>query len=197
MPLAPPTMATSPKLPLCEAWRRFACAGAGFSQALGCSASGQPSVWSQTWPLMSRPWQVNTPGLRLNKLRVWVARTQGPSAAPVSASSPLGRSAETTGIPAVFICAIHSAQMPCAASRRPVPSSASMQRSHVAGGPAWMRRPNAVAFSRARSASFAYGLSPSGMLIKTSLPQVCRWQAASRPSPPLLPLPQATQICRA
>jgi hypothetical protein len=74
MPGAPPTTATSPKLPLCArmqppvALRRAAQPGRG-------GPGITPRRSSQTVPAWSRPWPVWQPGFRLSRASVCVART--------------------------------------------------------------------------------------------------------------------------
>jgi hypothetical protein len=96
MPGAPPTTATSPKLPLCDACSRPGHRGVPASQAQGVPAS-TPRRSSQTVPAWSRPWPVWQPGFRDSRASVCVARTAAsPNSMPVSACRPEGRSTANT-----------------------------------------------------------------------------------------------------
>ena len=119
---------------------------------------------------------------------------------PVSAFKPLGTSTASSGAGVACSRASTSAKRPSGGRVAPMPSSASMQKScapRPAGGASAKRTPA----SRARcQAAWASGgaLAGSPSQVTTGFkPQACRCTAASSPSPPLLPGPQAIHTQRA
>jgi hypothetical protein len=118
----------------------------------------------------------------------------------VSLSRPVGRSTASVGALLAFMRAIQSASAPSAGRCLPRPSRASIQRS-CALNPSGGERPALTPAARARrnealvSAGAVRG-SPS-QVTTTRRPAWCRCMAASRPSPPLLPGPQAIHTVRA
>ena len=148
--VSPPTMATSPRLPLWLACAWCAAAGAPDSQAVGGSSpSGTARSSNQTVPQASRPCAVNSPGLRVSRLSVWVRLSvpnkllalvwpalaaikgvaSGESRQPVSASSPLGTSTFRRSAGLLAMCASQSAMRPSGGRVAPMPSRASMHTS--------------------------------------------------------------------
>ena len=216
-------MATSPRLPLWLACAWCAAAGAPDSLAVGGSSPGDTARSSnQTAPQASRPCAVNSPGLRVSRLSVWARLSvsnkplalvwialaaikgvaSGESRQPVSASSPLGTSTFRRSAGLRAMCANQSAMRPSGGRAAPMPSRASM---HTSCSPSWSAaggwsRSCTPAFSArasaARASAGARSASPSQVTWGVR-PQRCRCRAASRPSPPLLPGPQAIQIVRA
>ena len=167
---------------------------------MGAVADGRvseesPKLSNQTWPHWSRPCPVNRPGFNVSRLKQNCAVTHSAPACPVSAFRPVGTSTASTGAEPAPRAAIHCAMRPSgtrAADAAPMPSSASMPRSNCAGGASANRTPASSArwYDRAASAGAVPGV-PSHVTT-TCLPQPCSCRAASRPSPPLLPGPQAT-----
>ena len=151
------------------------------------------SVLSQRSPQKSRPWAVNRPGFSARNESVARAFTQAPGVWPVSAIKPLGISAAMMSPLPVSIACIAARGAPVGASRRPMPMSASMHASQCMGGPCCMTTPAACARCSDAAASAGSGWGESGKDIHTFLPSCCKCLAASKPSPPLLPRPQATQ----
>src|SRR5437763_8215317 len=122
-----------------------------------------------TAPAWKRPGATSSPTLRPCIVTVTVASTHAPATSPVEASTPEGRSTETTGTPAPLI-----ASTLCAASSRgspwkPVPKSAS----RITSAPS----------------------TPS--LTTASRPAAAITSTAIRPSPPFAPLPQTATNRRA
>ena len=76
----------------------------------------------------------------------------------------------------------------------PIPSSASMARSHCAGGSLASTTPAERARASEASASGGKRVSSPQKVTTGRCPQRCKCMAASNPSPPLLPGPQATQM---
>ena len=127
-----------------------------------------------------------------------LARTHNARASPVSASNPVGTSTANTGARDALISAIQPAIWPSISrggevEELPIPSSASMQKSNSSRGASTKVTPA----SRARW----YDIAASGGALSSleqsvttgDLPQSFKCIAASRPSPPLLPGPQAIQ----
>ena len=121
--------------------------------------------------------------------------------APVSAFRPLGTSTARHGaVPACIRssqCCICAVPGRAGSSVAPMPSRASIHRSNSCGGPAASATPAAKARWRDACASGGDWLLPAGKPVHvtmTSLPHWCRCSAASKPSPPLLPGPQAIQM---
>ena len=215
---SPPITATSPKLPLWLVWasdeRAARCARfVPISRAQGATSAGRktPRSSNQTSPVASRPWAVKSPGFSVNKLKQKMLLAQVERAqdaikvvSPVSASSPVGTSTDSRAAALDCINASHSviSRLPALArsSRAPIPSSASMQKSKAGGGSLAICTPAASARARAASASGGALVLWSGRPVQvttTFFPHRCRCNAASKPSPPLLPGPQATQMSSA
>ena len=125
------------------------------------------------------------------------ARTAGPGARPVSASTPEGTSTATTGAPQPAIHSTAAAAGPRGAPLAPVPRRASTTTRPSAGsgrnGATAMPRLAAIAAMVA--ASGVPGGSP-GATTCTSQPASARWRATTSPSPPLLPEPTTTRAAR-
>ena len=193
MPGAPPTTATSPKLPLCAACSRCRGGGGPASTAVP-SPVGTPSVCSQTRPAWSRPWPVKSPGFSVSSDNVACARTATPpSATPVSACSPEGRSTASTVAGPLLSRWMASAIAPSGARRVPRPSRASMARSPASPcQPGVMGTPADTACAWAQAASAGRRAASPKNATCTALPARCRCSAATKPSPPLLPGPAST-----
>ncbi len=184
----------------CPCARRGGAGQAGGGPASHAAGSAPscptPRSSNQTCPDASRPRAVNRPGFSASRLSVWVARTASARAGVgVQARGQVHRQHRARVRRSVgdaqFAIAPSSGRAP------PMPSSASIARSHCAGGAA----ANATPASRARcseaSASAGARASSPSQVTTGFLPHCCRCSAASMPSPPLLPGPQAIQIVRA
>ena len=163
-----------------------------------------PSASSQTLPAWSRPSAVNRPGLSVSKASVCAARTAcSPKRWPVSPHRPVGRSTASTGARPALSCCTASAMAPSGARHPPRPNSASMARSvgciskPVLPGLMLMLTPACWAWASACCASAGWRVASPSKLTCTASPWACSQRAATRPSPPLLPGPAATQIRRA
>ena len=180
-----------------------------------------PRSCHHTCPAASLPWAVNSPGFNVNRLSVCCAvpgfaavlRVEGSSPGaywPVSASSPEGTSTASTGAALLRSCASQCASTVPRAEpdgvclvddRTPMPSRASMHRScsvrSVGGVSAHTMFVQCRAFSQDWRASGGNVSVVPSQLMTTLRPARAKWCAASSPSPPLLPGPQAIQIVRA
>ena len=124
-----------------------------------------------------------------------VGRRARPCPAPVSAFSPEGRSTASTGAAAgaAWRRPSRPARLP-AAARCPGPAARRWPDPTAAG--IWSANATPAARARCSEASASAGArasSPS-QVTTGSLPQARRCSAASKPSPPLLPGPQAIQM---
>jgi hypothetical protein len=120
-------------------------------------------------PAWNRPGATTSPTLRPWNVTVRSASTAAPSISPVEASTPEGRSTDTTGALLAFIRSIAAAASGRGAPWNPVPKSA----------------------SRTTSAPAKSSVST------TSRPASRRIRAAILPSPPLAPPPHTAAIRRA
>ena len=212
----PPSTTTSERLPLWLACIRTTCAPGESprpaSQAETATSVGRAHCRSsnQTAPARSRPWAVNRPGLRLSNDSVW----RGPGGCPavhspvcewnwpVSASSPLGTSTHRQGAFDWWSRRSQSASGLSGTRVTPIPSMASMPRSQFLGGSTLNRTPADCASASAYAASGGV-VAPANKVTTTSRPAPaalaawCSNRAATKPSPPLLPGPQAIQMQRA
>ena len=84
---------------------------------------------SRTSPHSARPGSSRWPGFRRKKVTVAGRLHDGPRAAPVLPSRPLGTSTATTGLPEALMAATTSAATPSSGRDRPAPNSASTMRS--------------------------------------------------------------------
>src|ERR1700686_2995684 len=126
---------------------------------------------------------------------VTVARTAAPPTLPVEASTPLGTSMLTTRDLAVLTGCMASATPPLGSPSKPVPSRASRITAASPSTPASSVTNRGG--SPGRRARFAWASpenSSSGAVHRTLpiLPTSRSRRAATRPSPPLLPLPHTT-----
>ena len=216
----PPITITSPKLPLWLAWARAAfspigCCWPASHAVTGGSVGGTtPRSSSQTFPAASRPWAVKRPGLSVRSESVCLGpgRKCGDvsavgSSAPVSAFSPLGKSTHRTSSGVVRSRDSQAPSRPSTGRMAPMPIKASIARSNSSGGCSANSTPLCCAAASAWRASAGRRLSSDESRVQwvtTTLGEPpwacahrCRWAAATRPSPPLLPGPQATQMVRA
>src|SRR5829696_5416188 len=131
-------------------------------------------------PASARPGSNTRPGLRAANVTVRVARTTGPHTVPVRPSTPDGMSTASTSPPKWPSCSTAHAASPSSVPRNPVPYIASTTRSAAASARTHRRRSMPAASSKT--------------LVRT--PQLWSTRAATRPSPPLLPLPHTSTTRR-
>ena len=199
-PADPPATSTAPSLNLVEpaARRGTASRTSGRISPAFASAgapSGMPMSITRTSPAWRLPGDTHRPSLAEWNVAVAAARTAAPSTAPVEASTPLGTSAATTSAPVALIASIAPATGSRGAPEKPVPSSAST----TAAAPSRAPAVKGAGAGPGRRARFSAGspLSSAGSPVSstsTSRPPVRSTRAATRPSPPLLPLPHTTAI---
>lgn len=155
-----------------------------------------PMSAQMTWPQWSgaEKWT----GLQLSKVTVTSARTAPGAAAPVSALHPLGRSAAKTRAPSRRQRSSKAqAAAPCGRSVpwKPVPYSASTA---AAKGCSGQRVQRAQLYPRHTRQQLPVGLRirgtgfPFGQQDPYLPASLCCARAVTKPSPPLLPLPQTT-----
>ena len=122
------------------------------------------------------------------------ARTASASTSPVDAFTPEGTSHATTGASASLIAAIAPATGSRGSPSKPVPSIAStITPEPVSSSAANGRGGSPGSRSRlTRASPFVSARSPTAST-STSRPSSRRRRATTRPSPPLLPLPQTTR----
>ena len=176
-----------------------------------------PRAPNHTSPAQSLPLAVKRPGFKVNRLKVnrplvpmlrsIFAIDLGANSlldVPLSAFRPLGTSTARQGTELFCIrssqCCICAVPTLAGSSVAPMPNSASIDRSNACGASAASATPAARARCRDAYASGGDLHLPSGKPVQvtmTSLPHWCRCSAASKPSPPLLPGPQAIQMRRA
>ena len=141
-----------------------------------------------------RPGSSRCAGFLRKKVTVSVARTAAPITSPVVPLMPLGRSTASTGAPLALIASIISCGSPFTARLRPAPNSASMIN---AGFPIACGLNGSTGYFQPRAADAASPcrLSRShSRMTETSRPRAASSAAATKPSPPLLPLPATTTI---
>ncbi len=152
--------------------------------------SGMPMSMTATRPACSLPGLIHRPGLAAANVAVAVACTAAPPTSPVDASTPLGTSAAMTGASAASMAARTDAAGSRGAPVTPVPSTAST----IAATPSRRSGANgSLSTGSARRFAAASPCSSSGggtSRTRTTRPPRCSRRAATRPSPPLLPLPQ-------
>ena len=142
---------------------------AGVARTIDVAAGSSPMSATTTRPLLNRPGATASPTFAPWKVTVTSAVTAAPAISPVEASTPDGRSTESTGRPLSPIRSISAAASGRGAPWKPVPKSASTTTS----------APERSSVSSA------------------SRPASRRRRAAIRPSPPFAPLPQTTAKRRA
>ena len=201
--------ATSPKLPLCCAWRRGARrapASAPASQRVGGVAGGVDAEVVE--PDRARrgrgPAPVKRPGFERQQRQRVVGAHAGVAERPAGVGVQAGRQVDRqhrAGQGVELRDRVRPAR-PRARGWRPMPSSASIARSCASSGAAQRRR-RCARRQRARVPArrphrpAAAPASPSEHELDTCCPARCRCTAASKPSPPLLPGPAAihTRSC--
>ena len=179
-------------------WVYLSSRGPGTGQHARTSAASKPSnsvagrsnpmSMSSTRPHSARPWTPLSPP----KVTVSVARTAGPSTAPVCTSIPLGTSTATTAMPACSTASNTAAAGGRSSPLPEIPTTPSITRS-VASGRVATTRPPAD-----RNAASAPGCVRSGLsrIAVAATPRRRSRAAAHRASPPLFPEPTTAQICR-
>ena len=113
-------------LPSLPGSRRPTSAASSSSTGAGSSHSASPMSTRCTRPAQPRPAPTTSPGLSVPKVTVSAARTAAPSTAPVSASTPLGRSTATTS--RSCSCPTSSAESARSGPRPPIPTRPSSTR---------------------------------------------------------------------
>ena len=202
-PREPPATSTWPEVNLVESGPRrggSSSTPASISPPAGgaVTPSGIPISATRSSPQWRLPGAIRWPSFAAWKATVTVASTATPATSPVEASTPDGMSAATTGASPALIASIASAAGDRGAPPKPVPKIASTTAPEPASSsptsPGETSRPGVSSRSRFAFASgdrSAAGQSRSG---STSKPVSARRRAATRPSPPLLPLPHTTRI---
>ncbi len=177
------------------------------------SCLGIPIVCTLNWPRNSAPGCRKWHGLHVPSATVAVALMHTPRTWPVSESIPDGKSIAMIGLPALFAILITEAIGSLTLPLTPVPSNPSTITSQSASS-CWI-----CAFSAAVSANPSEA-NNTGILILCSTvrfsaqallsaanlsllthntttglnPSLCKWRAATKASPPLLPAPTKRQI---
>ena len=116
---------------------------------------------------------------------------------PVSAFRPDGTSMLNRGASVARMCCSHSAILPSGARAEPMPRRASIAKSCCAGGSSTMTTPASRARRSDALASAGKRASSPQKVTTGAKPRRCNSRAASKPSPPLFPGPQAIQTMRA
>src|SRR5476649_566880 len=135
------------------------------------------------------------------------ASIDGPIGSAESADRPDGRSIATTGIPEAFTSVTTDSMNPEIGALRPVPKMASTisvqsLTSEKCSSQAWLSaisttvRPSRPRISRLILASPRTSATRPIRNTETSTPRCTSVRAMTNPSPPLLPRPQRTAICR-
>ena len=160
---------------------------------------GMPMPATMSRPVRRPPSPRKCPALGREKVTVTSARTASPRMRPVSASTPLAMSAETTGISQVFIICTAVGAGPRRPLLRPMPkrastiTSASRHQRANSGSSAEKGSSRPPAFSSRRSISRQSAVIFSRLPTRTARtwkPASSSRRAAATPSPPLLPAPQ-------
>jgi hypothetical protein len=128
------------------------------------------------------------------------ARTAVPSTWPVSADSPEGISTASTGRRVALMASMTAAKVPSTGAFKPVPRSASTttparaRRRCRASACAAVSTVVTAPRQRASISAASPRMSSRRPTSQTSAPRRARrrWRAITKPSPPLLPLPQHT-----
>ena len=145
------------------------------------------------------PLPTKCPALGSVKVTVFAAFTAVPSTRPVSASTPLAMSTDTTGTPQVFIICTAVTASPRRSVFRPMPKRASTITSASRLQAANWGSESVKSSSFPPDCSSRRSISRQSALIfsrlptrtqRTSQPISSRKRAAATPSPPLLPGPQ-------
>ncbi len=163
--------------------------------------AGMPICTTRTSPAWSLPGAIHRPGLAAWNVAVASALTAAPSTSPVEPLTPLGTSqATTTGLPAspspppaAFMASIAPAAGSRGSPAKPVPRIAST----IAPAPSSACGENRCGRSpgsrfRLWAASPRSSSGSESVSTRTSRPCSRSRRAATRPSPPLFPLPQTT-----
>ncbi len=195
MPPAPPTTRTRPRSPLCisalnggSTSRSHASVtapghdGSGGGKPMSATSTRPHTVRCSRWPRRNPP-----------KVTVVTARTQGAKTTPVDRSRPEGPSTATTGAASRISRSMAPAAAP--AWRAPGPGAEQRVERDAAATPVVVRArstrtPCMVAriwFSRQSGDG-----SPGNATAVTLTPSAARARAATKPSPPLLPVPHTT-----
>ena len=135
---------------------------AGVARRCSVSTSSSPMSASTTRPARKRPGATTIPTFGAWNVTVRSAWTTAPATSPVDASTPEGRSTETTGAAAALIRSMAAAASARGSPRNPVPKSASTITSAPSTSP----------------------------VSSTVCPASRSTRAATRPSPPFDPPPQ-------
>ena len=163
-------------------------------------SSGKPMSATRTCPARSAPGRSAAPAFMAPNVTVRSAWIAAPSTAPVDPFTPEGMSTATMGTSASFRPVMASAHASSGMPRNPVPKMASIATSARASSRARAMSENGSTrtegASSKRAAFVAAGSrrseSGSSVITATRTPQFARYRAATRPSPPLFPLPQTT-----
>ena len=158
-------------------------------------------------PLARRRAAARRPTLAAPNVTVRSARTASPSTAPVAPSTPDGMSTDTIGgVRPAFIASIAACHSSSGTPRKPVPKIASTTTSARASsrrrrlGASTARPARPCSPSRAGVAEAAGSRSLVERAPPRSRRRACRrrarCRAATKPSPPLLPLPHTTTARR-
>ncbi len=194
MPSLPPTTRIRPRSPLCISALKGGSTSRSHASvtALGHEGSGGGNPISATSTLPHTVRCSRCPRRNPPNVTVVVARTHGACTTPVERSRPDGPSTATTGAASRISRSMLPAAAPRGAPLAPVPSSASTatpQPPHSSSGsttctPCIVAR---ILFSRQSGDG-----SPGNATAVTLTPSDASARAATKPSPPLLPVPQAT-----
>ena len=162
-------------------------------------SSGMPISATVSRPVRSPPSPRKCPALGREKVTVTSAWTASPRTRPVSASTPLAMSADTTGMSQVFIICTAIRGSPRRGVFSPIPNRAStitsasrhQQAKSGSSGVKSSREPPLASRRRSisRQSEVIFSRRPT-RTARTSIPASIRKRAAATPSPPLLPAPQ-------
>ena len=197
-PREPPTTSTAPaEYLLSRSVRRGTTARIpAVARRSRVGTPARPMSATTTSPAWKRPGATACPTFGAWKVTVSAASTAAPATLPVEASTPEGRSTETTGTLPAFSSPIASSASGRGFPAKPVPKRASTARSAAPcsatkGTPASCARPSTTAASPATFSS-----APSRRTAG-SLPARRSSVATTSPSPPFAPVPHQTAIRRA
>ena len=164
------------------------------SAPTGAERTAIPMSITRSSPVSCLPGAIQCPGLAAANVAVAVARTATPHASPVEASTPLATSAATTGASITASVSIASAARPRGSPAKPVPKIASTRTaaSSSSRGSNGSWSPS----SRRRFSAASPRCSPGSASVSTRTwrPMPRSRRPATKPSPPLLPLPQTIAI---
>ena len=212
-PSEPPMMSTCPKFPLFASTARGAkqawMSGQAITSRLSfdwIASAGEPIRPTTISPRVRSP--KTCAGRGAVKVTMASARQRRcSSGAKASALAPEGMSTASTGTGDALIKSMAAANSPATGGLKPVPRRASRMRSACAVALAGERAPPGLSscsermirgaigscFSMAAASPLTSAGSPSSRT-STFLPASWSLRAATKPSPPLLPFPQTTQI---